>query len=48
MKGSRTENKKPLHIVSAWCDMRKKISLKAKRFSINCKLNVYISKIVEI
>ncbi len=29
-------------------DMGKKLSLKAKRFSINCRLDAYISKIMEI
>lgn len=29
-------------------DMGKKLSLKAKRFLINCRLDAYISKIVEI
>lgn len=29
-------------------DMRKKLSLKAKRFSINCRPDAYISKIMKI
>ena len=46
---------KNMNIIRKWAlsilkllDMGKKMSLKLKRFSINCKPDEYISKIIEI